>query len=133
DAPAVGRPGDAVGAVGQAGDAGALVASHPAYEQLGARTFAGGDISETGAVGRPARRRIAVRAGQQRMLLARRDVHQPDGRARLVGLDVVRLADIGDGPPVRADLASGRDLEIEQIGAGEIAAWTGSGPGERRG
>src|SRR6185312_11041084 len=100
---AVRRPGKAARAVGEAGDARALAAAHPADIELGASALRR-DIGEACPVGRPAWREISAGAGDQRPLLPARDVDQPDRRTRAIAHHVVGFADVGDGATVGTDL-----------------------------
>ncbi len=123
DLAAVRRPADAVRAFGQAGDAGRLSTGHPAHEKLRCGAVGTGrDISETAAIGRPARRLVVAVRSNQRGMLPALHIDQPDRRAHAVGHDVARAADIGNLRPVRADLGIAGDFEVEQVGAGKHAA-----------
>ncbi|MND80785.1 hypothetical protein D3C80_725630 [compost metagenome] len=109
------RPADSRGRVGQAGDAHGLARGDPAHEQLGAAALGCRDIGDARAVRGPARLAVGPGGGDQRRLLARARVDQPDRRPHPVGHDVGGLAHIGDARSIRADLRVRSHFEAEQV------------------
>ena len=139
DLASVGRPGDRARRFGQAGDPRGFAIGHPADIKLRLAALGRGHISEAVAGRGPVRLARRAGAGGDRHLSPALRVDQPDRRPVSVGHDVARMADIGDPPPVGADLRIARGLQVEQVARRETRVGAGGGrrgqtrrPGQRK-